>query len=135
MATEMQKGLAEAIVKNKSLPPYKRKSKKELLVSSGYALKSATSVPSTIIEAKGVKDALREWGLTEELITTALVEDIKGKKKKRVKELGLGAEILGMKKQEPHGTTNNLIIIGGDQAARIARRAIARIAGSEESSH
>ena len=39
-------------------------------------------------------------GLTEDLVTTALVEDIKAKPEKRVQELKLGAEILQMVKHD-----------------------------------
>jgi len=100
MSTDLQKDLAEAIVENMKKPRAKRKNKKELLVSTGYSEVTAESIPSKIIEAKGVKDALKEWGLTEELITTALVDDIKGKPKNRKEELKLGAEILGMKAEK-----------------------------------
>lgn len=97
MATEQQKILADAIVANRKLPKDQRKNKKELLVSIGYSPVTAKAIPKEIMESKGVKEALREMGLTEQLITTSLVEDIKAKPKQRVKELSLGAEILGMK--------------------------------------
>lgn len=51
-------------------------------------------------ESPGFKQALAEFGLTEELITVSLVTDIKEKKGKRHQELKLGAEILGMVKRE-----------------------------------
>jgi hypothetical protein len=97
MSTILQEDLAEAIVINKKLPRDKRKNKKELLVSMGYATSTAESIANKILESKGVKDALSSYGLTEELITTSLVFDIENKPKSRVKELSLGAEILGMK--------------------------------------
>ena len=97
MSTTLQEDLAEAIVINKKLPRDKRKNKKELLVSMGYATSTAESIANKILESKGVKDALSSYGLTEELITTSLVFDIENKPKSRVKELSLGAEILGMK--------------------------------------
>lgn len=97
MSTLLQEKLAEAIVENRLKPRDKRKNKKELGVSVGYATKTMETKPSEILEAKGVKDALRGFGLTEELITISLVDDIKAKPKKREKELRLGAEILGMK--------------------------------------
>jgi len=100
MSTELQKELAEAIVINKSLPVYKRKNKTDLLVSTGYSPKTASTEAKQILESKGVKDALRDMGLTEELVITALVEDIKNKPSKRFLELSLGAEILGMKQHD-----------------------------------
>lgn len=71
-------------------------------VSTGLVLKSVgygtglQNSPQRVTESKGFKDSLAEFGLTEELITTALVTDIKAKPSKRVQELTLGAKILGM---------------------------------------
>lgn len=64
MSTLLQKNLAENIVRN--AVSSKKMNKKELLVSSGYALKSATSVPSKILEQKGVVEALEDFGFSEE---------------------------------------------------------------------
>lgn len=61
----------------------------------GYG-KSVQHTPSKALESAGYKQALRELGLTEELISTALVEDIQANKGKRVPELRLGSDILGM---------------------------------------
>ena len=111
MSTLLQEELAGAFVKNKSLPVYKRKNKKELLVSVGYSKTVAAKKPQEILDQKGVKDALAKYGLTEELITTALVEDIQNKPEKRLGELTLGADILGMKgKEENHNTVNILVV-------------------------
>mgnify|MGYP001568703013 CR=1 FL=1 len=118
MSTILQEQLAEAIVINKKLPRDKRKNKKELLVSMVYATTTAESIPNKIIDSKGVKDALKDNGLTEDLITTALVEDINAKPARRVKELSLGAEILGMK-DIPQGGNRTLVInITGETANR-----------------
>jgi hypothetical protein len=70
-----------------------------MLVNVGYS-RNIAEQPSRILEAPGFKQALAEFGLTEELITSALVSDIKGKPAKRHQELKLGAEILGMVKRE-----------------------------------
>jgi len=64
MSTELQKNLARQIVKN--LKREKPQNKRELLVSSGYALKSAMSVPQKIIEQIGVVEALNELGFSEQ---------------------------------------------------------------------
>ncbi len=122
MATALQEDLARAVIENRKLPRHKRKNKKELLISVGYALGTANSIPGDVIESKGVRDTFAKWGLTEELITSALVYDIENKPKKRVKELGLGADILGMKKQQDGNTTNILNIYASEQTKRIARR-------------
>ena len=118
MATDLQRDLAEAIVINKKLSRDKRKNKKELLVSMGYSTSTAESIPNKIIESKGVKDALKEWGLTEELITTSLVFDIENKPKGRVKELSLGAEILGMKEGDNKGGKILIINVSGETSKR-----------------
>lgn len=113
MSTDLQLELAEAIIVNQKLPIRKRKNKKELVASVGYAASTTAHKQTSIIEAKGVKDALREFGLTEQLITTALVRDIKKKPGKRERELRLGAEILGMKDIEKGNTTNVFVQITG----------------------
>ncbi len=65
----------------------------------GYS-NTISEQPSRITESLGFKKALEELGLTEELIVTALVDDILNKPKQRVKELTLAADILGMRKKE-----------------------------------
>lgn len=76
-----------------------------VLESIGYS-ESMAEMPNRIVEAPGFKQALRDLGLTEELITSSLVQDIKAKPEKRIQELKLGAEILGMVKREDEPTRN-----------------------------
>jgi hypothetical protein len=71
----------------------------KILKNVGYGFSYQNS-PKQVLESKGFKVALAELGLTEDLITTALVSDINGKPKNRIQELKLGAEILGMVKRE-----------------------------------
>ena len=110
MATQRQVDLAEAIVANKNLPRKQRENKKELLVSIGYSEKTAGAIAKDVIEAKGVQETLASFGLTEGLITKALVSDIKKKPRNRIRELNLGAEILKMKDPDS-GKGNNKTII------------------------
>ena len=49
MSTDLQQDLAEAIVKNKSLPRYKRKNKGELIKSVGYGGLTAKKRPTTAV--------------------------------------------------------------------------------------
>jgi len=63
--------------------------------------------PKRIIESVGFKQALRDLGLTEELITSSLVADIKAKPEKRLGELKLGAEMLQMVRQEDKQVSEN----------------------------
>ena len=54
---------------------------------------------------------IASWGLTPELITTSLVEDIKAKPQKRVEELKLGAKVLKMTDEEPAQPPQDVTII------------------------
>lgn len=118
MATDLQEDLAEAIVKNKSLPKYKRKNKQELLVSVGYSENTAKANPQKIIDQKGVQESLSKTGLTKELITEALVFDIENKPKRRERELRLGAEILGILEDKRESKKTLIINITGETASR-----------------
>lgn len=132
MATDLQRDLAEAIVANAKLPRDKRKNKKELLVSAGYSPTTAEATPSKIMEQKGVKESLESFGLTEGLITKALVEDINKKPQKRERELSLGAEILGMKKQQEGNNKTLILVVTGESAQRYAGRIPSIPEGSSE---
>ena len=118
MPSIRQRILAENILENKTLPPSKRKNKTSLVEDSGYTKVQALRKQKEIMESKGVirelKVILDEAGLTEDLIAESLVEDIQLKKKKgkRIQELTLGAEILGMKKQQAQApqTLNNIAV-------------------------
>ena len=74
----------------------------------GYS-STISEQPSRITESSGFKKALAELGLTEELVVTALVNDILDKPSQRVKELTLAADILGMRRKEadPTSTTKS----------------------------
>lgn len=112
MATLKQKLVVRKILENNGNVS---KSMREV----GYAANYAKN-PQDLVETKGFKQVMASYGLTEELITTALVDDIKAKPKKRFLELSLGSEILGMKKRAependktPHMTVINLIVPNG----------------------
>jgi len=98
IVTARQRKAARAVVEN--LRSSKPKSHKQVLSSVGYGT-GLQDQPQRVLGSEGFKEALREMGLTEELITSALVSDIKKKPKNRISELRLGAEILGMKQTEP----------------------------------
>lgn len=93
MATIKQKLVVPKIVENHGNIS---KSMREV----GYEDNTAKN-PKNLTESKGYKEVLAAHGLTESLITRALVADIKAKPKKREKELRLGSEILGMNKRDP----------------------------------
>ena len=54
---------------------------------------------------------IANWGLTPELITTSLVEDIKAKPQKRVEELKLGAKVLKMTDEEHKPPVQEVTVI------------------------
>lgn len=73
MSTVRQKILAKKIVENMKLK--KPKTKKEILVSSGFALNSASQNPDRIMESLGVSQELRALGFHEDA-AKAVVEKI-----------------------------------------------------------
>ena len=112
MATEKQETLAKKI--SESLGTGQSKGK---LVREAKYSKSVSKTPSRVIESKGVQQELGKYGLTEELVKSSLVEDIEMKPQNRVGELRLGAEILGLKSDNPSGdrTLNWYQIIYGNR--------------------
>jgi len=68
--------------------------KGEILRQAGYSA-AVAETPDIVYESKGFQEVLRECGLTEDFLTTALVEDIKHKKGNRKAELELGFKVLG----------------------------------------
>jgi len=67
--------------------------------------------PEVLTKSKGFKELLTACGLTEDLIASSLVDDIKAKPHRRVRELELGADILKMRGTEDPAGTNNVIIV------------------------
>lgn len=127
MATELQKRAVDKLVENSRNPT---KTKGEVLLEVGYS--EATAIkPTQVTKSKGFQEELKKYGLTEGLITRALVNDIKSKPKKRLGELNLGAEILGMKKEEKGGNVYNVVFLNDERAKRIARRILAGDTESE----
>ena len=108
--TPKQRQAAKKIIENQRID--KPKDLGVVLADIGYS-KGIQETPSIVIESQGFKQAIRDMGLTEELITSSLVKDIKKKPKNRLGELRLGAEILGMKQdedkpQQKSGNTYNI---------------------------
>ncbi len=90
MATLKQRKAVEGMVENGG-------NASRAMLEANYSPETAHT-PSKLTKSKGFRELMAEYGLTEGLITKALVSDIKKKPKKRFNELSLGAEILGMKK-------------------------------------
>ena len=55
------------------------------------------NTPQKLTESKGYKEELANYGLTEELVKSSLVEDIEKKPQRRSQELGLAADILKLR--------------------------------------
>lgn len=133
----LQEDLAQEILRNKALPRYKRKNRGEMVKSVGYSAETASVKATKIIESKGVQKALtaltERAGLTKELIQNALVDDIEAKPKRRVRELELGAAILGMTEHEKKGGDKTLIVIvAGQSAERFAVKTDAGVSTSQD---
>lgn len=65
---------------------------------AGYSEGSVNN-PSSLTRSEGFKALLKASGLDEDLVVSALVEDIKKKPQNRAKELKLASEILGLQRQ------------------------------------
>lgn len=79
----------------------------ETMMEAGYS-KTTAHTPTKLTESEGFLKELENYGLTKELVTMALVEDIEKKPQNRSPELKLATEVLGMKKNE--GTNVNVNI-------------------------
>ena len=111
--TIRQQAAADEILKNQMRAPEDRLTKKEIAAASGY-------LSTAQLNSDGVRAALARYGLTEELVTAALVEDINAKPQNRVQELKLGADILGMTKRDAGegGNKTLIVVVSGQSATR-----------------
>lgn len=103
MATRRQRVAVDKLVENGG-------SVSAVMREVGYTPATAKT-PKKLTESLGYKEILKEYGLTEGLITKSLVSDIEKKPKNRLGEMRLGAEILGMTKKEESTTQNIQVII------------------------
>lgn len=78
----------------------------QIVKEAGYSAAVSIKPQQDVFGTAGYKQALRNLGLTEELITCSLKEDIEAKPKARLGELRLGAELLQM--TEPAGDKGNV---------------------------
>ncbi len=109
-----QQALADEIIKNQMRPLAERKNKGELVKDAGFSSTQS-------LHSEGVYRALQKYGLNEELVTSALVDDIKAKPEKRLGELTLAADILGMRlksKDDGGGNKTLIVVVSGQSADR-----------------
>lgn len=89
IGTPQQRKAVEYMVQNGGkLMPAMRK--------AGYSETTIDHAAGRVFRGKAFQQLLKEAGLTDMLITKSLVEDIEAKPQKRLGELTLGAQILGM---------------------------------------
>lgn len=100
----------------------------------GYEENTAKN-PKNLTESKGFLELCEKVGLTDEFLTKALTEDIKKKPQNRKPELELAFRVKGRLKENEEPSRKNIInIFIAEQRRRIARRVLARNAGSEGAS-
>ena len=98
MATDKQRKLAKNIIDNGG-------NVSKAMVDAGYSKASAKN-PQKYAKAHGVLEAYAEYGLTEGLVITALVDDINAKRKNRTPELKLASDILGLSQPQKVDVTS-----------------------------
>lgn len=88
MATNKQKMALGKVVENGG-------NISKAMVEVGYSMATAKN-PKNLTESLGYKELCEEYGLTEQLIITSLVDDIIKKPGDRVSELLLASKLLGL---------------------------------------
>lgn len=83
----------------------------------GYSEGIATN-PRLVTESKGFQQVMQTMGLTEELLTSCLVEDIHRKKDNRLGELTLGFKLHGKLRETQEGNKTLVLITSGESATR-----------------
>lgn len=110
MGTTLQKKLAKELTE--VYRGKRPKTRGEVIRKAGYS-KSSSLQTSRVIDSPGVTEELENFGLTPQLIKSALVEDIKAKPRNRTPEMRLGAEILHMNEPDEmlgRNIVNNIVI-------------------------
>lgn len=93
---------------------------KDAILSSGFS-ESVANRPQQVTRTKGFIQACNELGLTEQLLTSSLVDDIKRKgqeKKDRLGELTLGFKLHGKLKDTVEGNKTLVINLTGESTNR-----------------
>lgn len=68
------------------------------MIDAGYSLSTAKT-PKKLTGSKGYSDILKSSGLTEGFVVENLVDDIKNKPGKRLGELSLASDLLGLRRR------------------------------------
>lgn len=110
MATLKQRRAAEKLVENGG-------NVSQAMIDAGYSPATAHN-PSKLTERKGFQDLCDDLGLTENLLVTALVSDIKKKPKNRKAELELAFKVRGKLSDNPNSNKTLVLVVTGETAAR-----------------
>lgn len=108
MPTIRQERLAEAIIANATAD--KQKNKKDLVISSGYAVKTAEGHAPEIIEQKGVQEALEARGFSiarAKEVVGAILDDEGNMPKDRLKAADMVFKVHGAYVPELPPSTGN----------------------------
>lgn len=114
MSTPRQERLADAIIANATAK--KQKNKKELVISSGYAVKTAEGHAPEIIGQKGVRDALEARGFdvaTAKQVVGRILRGEKSLDKDKLKAADMVFKVHGAYAPEteaPSGNTYNFFL-------------------------
>jgi len=89
----------------------------EAMREAGYT-STVIKSPGKVTESKGFQQVMQNMGLTEELLTSCLVEDIHRKKDNRLGELTLGFKLHGKLRETQEGNKTLILITSGESATR-----------------
>ena len=91
MATIRQKQAIEKLVENGG-------NATQAMREVGYS-EATVNNPQNLTKSKGFNETLAQYGLTEEFVVNALVEDIRAKPQHRLGELALASDIMGLRRR------------------------------------
>ena len=100
---------------------------------AGYS-ENTVNNPSNLTRSNGYKEMLSESGLSDTLVISSLVEDIRLKPQNRTKELSLAIELLGLKRKsiteeiKEEKFSINLINYGSSELEKLSNEELVKIA-------
>lgn len=129
MATLRQKKALDNLVENGGVVS-------RAMIDAGYSAATAKT-PQKLTESKSFKQLMEQYGLTDELLLTSLVDDIKSKPGKRHKELELGFKVGGRFIEQQPSTNQPVPILtviqvnNGGEEATITRQEVESSSGGD----
>lgn len=100
--SKMQRKAVELMVENGG-------NASKAMKDAGYSEKTAKT-PQKLTESRAFEQLTDDLGLTDSLLINALVQDIRAKKGRRVKEIELGAKIKGLLKDKGDSSSVNVTL-------------------------